>query len=74
MEILIAKKGRLKRNTGRWLYGAETEEEGASETPKAPTKVEVVGYWPNVEKEVGERGHVERNKCLAAMVTKRKEM
>jgi hypothetical protein len=25
----------------------------ARETPKAPTKVEVVGYWPNVEKEVG---------------------
>ena len=49
MEILIAKKGRLKRN--RWLYGVETEEEGASETPKALTKVEVIGYWPNVEKE-----------------------
>jgi hypothetical protein len=31
------------------------EEERASETPKAPTKVEVVGYWPNVEKEVEER-------------------
>jgi hypothetical protein len=30
------------------------EEERASETPKAPTKVEVVGYWPNVEKEVEE--------------------
>ena len=29
-------------------------EERASETPKAPTKVEVVGYWPNVEKEVEE--------------------
>ena len=24
-------------------------------TPKAPTKVEVVGYWPNVENEVAER-------------------
>ena len=34
-------------------------EERASETPKAPTKVEAVGYWPNVEKEVEERGHVE---------------
>ena len=47
----------------------------ASEMPGAPIKVEVVEYWPNVEKEVQEWGHVERNKCLAAMpVTKRKEM
>ena len=47
-------------------------EKWAIEAPGTPIKVEVVGYWPNVEKEVGERGHVERNKCLAAMVTKRK--
>jgi len=75
VEILIAKKGRLKRNTGRWLYGAETEEEGASETPKAPTKVEVVGaISPTSRKGEGKSGrHVKRNKCLAATVTKRKE-
>ena len=49
-------------------------EERARETPKAPTKVEVVGYWPNVESGGGKSGrHMECNKCLAATVTKRKE-
>ena len=49
-------------------------EERARETPKAPTKVEVVGYWPNVERGGGKSGrHMERNKCPAATVMKRKE-
>jgi hypothetical protein len=41
--------------------------------PEAPTKVEVVRQLAQ-RREIGggKRRHVERNKCLAAMVTKRK--
>ena len=56
------------------LWRRNGEVERASETPKAPTKVEVVGYWPNVERGGGKSGrHMGRNKCLAATVTERKE-
>jgi hypothetical protein len=63
-----------KGKTEQVALWRQNGEERARETPKAPTKVDVVGYWPNVERGGGKSGrHMERNKCLAATVTKRKE-
>jgi hypothetical protein len=72
-EILIA-EWKSKRN--RWLYGAENgREKGASEVPRAPTKIEVVRQFnPMSRKRCRKKRsrHAKRNKCLAATVTKRK--
>jgi hypothetical protein len=52
-EILIAKKG--KTRTEQVALWRRNGEERARQTPKAPTKVEVVGYWPKVEKGGGKQ-------------------
>ena len=56
------------------LWRRNGEVERASETPKAPTKVEVVGQLAQRREKGGQSDrHVKRNKCLAATVTKRKK-
>ena len=70
-EIQIAKKGKTK--TEQVALWRQNGEERASEMPKAPTKVEVVGQLAQRRKGGGQSDrHVKRNKCLAATVTKRK--